>query len=134
MIAIGMTLIFITLYAVVQWRRGKLFADRRLLWVFVFAAILPQIANQIGWYTAEMGRQPWVVYNQLRTSDALSKTVTENQVLFSLTLFFSIYALLFLLFVYMLNKKIKHGPKYDDAGDQRPLQKEMSEALTRKNQ
>lgn len=134
MIAIGMTLIFITLYAVVQWRRGKLFADRRLLWVFVFAAILPQIANQIGWYTAEMGRQPWVVYNQLRTSDALSKTVTENQVLFSLILFFSIYALLFLLFVYMLNKKIKHGPKDDDADDQRPLQKEMSEALTGKNQ
>ena len=98
-----------------------------------FCIILPQIANQIGWFTAEMGRQPWVVYNHLRTSDALSQTVSANQVLFSLILFFCIYLLLFVLFVYMLNKKIKIGPKEEDAGDQRPLQKEITEAIAGKN-
>jgi cytochrome d ubiquinol oxidase subunit I len=58
-----------------------------------------------------MGRQPWVVYGLLRTSDALSKTVTANQVLFSLILFMVVYALLLALFLYLLNKKIKHGPE-----------------------
>lgn len=62
-----------------------------------------------------MGRQPWVVYGLLRTSDALSRTVTANQVVFSLILFTLIYALLLILFIYMLNKKIVHGP-YDETG------------------
>jgi cytochrome bd ubiquinol oxidase subunit I len=77
---------------------------------FVLAVLLPQIANQAGWFTAEMGRQPWVVYGLLRTSDALSKSVTANQIMFSLIMFTLVYALLFVLFVYLLNKKIKHGP------------------------
>ena len=79
-------------------------------WIFVWAVILPQVANQTGWFAAEMGRQPWVVYGLLRTSDALSKAVTANQVLFSLILFFIIYALLLALFLYMMNKKMQHGP------------------------
>jgi cytochrome d ubiquinol oxidase subunit I len=57
-----------------------------------------------------MGRQPWVVYGHLRTSDALSKNVTANQVLFSLILFTLVYSTLLVLFLYLLNKKIKHGP------------------------
>jgi len=57
-----------------------------------------------------MGRQPWVVYGLLRTSDALSKSVTANQVLFSLIMFMVVYLLLFILFLYLLNKKIQHGP------------------------
>lgn len=130
MVAIGMALIGLTLYASFSWFRGKLFTQKWLLWAFVFAALLPQIANQAGWFAAEMGRQPWVVYGLLRTSDAFSQTVTSNQILFSLILFFMVYALLFVLFVYLLNKKIKHGP-YDesDTGD-RPLTKGISQAIT----
>ena len=56
-----------------------------------------------------MGRQPWFVYGLLRTSEAFSQAVSANQVLFSLIMFALIYSLLFLLFVYLLNKKIKHG-------------------------
>ena len=78
---------------------------------FVLAVLLPQIANQVGWYSAEIGRQPWIVYNLLRTSDALSKAVVANQVLFSLILFTLIYALLLVLFLFLLNEKIKHGPE-----------------------
>jgi cytochrome d ubiquinol oxidase subunit I len=110
MIAIGIFLIGLTLFACIQWRRGKLFDQRWLLFVFVWSVLLPQVANQAGWFTAEMGRQPWVVYGLLKTSDALSRAVSANQVLFSLILFTVVYVLLFALFLYLMNKKIVHGP------------------------
>lgn len=132
MIAIGMILIALSLYAGWLWWRGKLFDKPWLLWVFVWAVILPQIANQTGWFAAEMGRQPWVVYGLLRTSDALSKAVTANQVLFSLILFFIIYTLLLALFLYMMNKKIQHGPTVQaQLSEHRPMQEEMSNRLNR---
>lgn len=130
MIAIGMGLIGLTTFAVFLWWRGKLFQYDWLLKVFVIAVFLPQVANQVGWFTAEMGRQPWVVYGLLKTSDALSEVVTANQVLFSLILFFLIYALLLALFIYLLNKKIKNGPDESLLLDQRPAQKEYVNALT----
>ena len=130
MIIIGMTLIGLTLFASFMWWRGKLFEKRWLMVVFVFAALLPQIANQVGWFAAEMGRQPWVVYGLLRTSDAFSQSVTANQILFSLILFFLVYTLLFVLFVYLLDRKIKHGPYDESEEDGRPLTKEISEVLT----
>lgn len=110
MISIGMFLIGLTLYASYLWWRGKLFEKKWLLRIFAFSVLLPQIANQAGWFAAEMGRQPWVVYGHLKTSDAFSQEVSANQILFSLILFFVVYAILFLLFLYSLNKKIKHGP------------------------
>ena len=132
MIIIGMMLIFLSLLGVFMWWRKQLFDRKWLLWVFVFAAILPQIANQTGWFAAEMGRQPWVVYGLLRTSEAFSQSVTNNQLIFSLILFFLVYALLFVLFVYLLNKKIKNGP-YDEAEQgNRPLKKGLADVLSTK--
>jgi len=125
MVAIGMVLIALSLYAGFLWWRGKLFKQRWLMWVFVWAVFLPQIANQVGWFAAEMGRQPWVVYGLLKTSDALSKAVTANQIWFSLIMFFFIYLLLFLLFIYMLNKKIQHGPYDEKMEDKRPNQSQQ---------
>lgn len=116
MIAIGMMLIGLTLYASFLWWRGKLFETKWLLWIFSFSVILPQIANQVGWFAAEMGRQPWVVYGHLRTGDAFSQEVSANQIVFSLVLFTVVYALLLVLFIYMVNKKIKHGP-YDEVNE-----------------
>lgn len=110
MVAIGVGLILLSVYASYCWWRKSLFEQRWLLWVFVWAVLPPQIANQAGWFTAEMGRQPWVVYGLLRTSDAFSKSVTANQVLFSLVLFMIVYAILFVLFLYLLHRKIQHGP------------------------
>ena len=130
MVAIGMLLIGLTLYASFQWWRGRLFQQKWLLRIFVLAVILPQVANQVGWYAAEMGRQPWVVYGHLRTSDALSKAVTANQVWFSLIMFTFIYTILFILFIYLLNKKIQHGPEEGDLIDQRPKHKGMAEAVS----
>ncbi|AMR25437.1 cytochrome D ubiquinol oxidase subunit I (plasmid) [Hymenobacter psoromatis] len=110
MVAIGMTLIALTLLACWLLWRGRLWQSRWLLSVFVAAVLLPQLGNQVGWYSAEVGRQPWVVYGLLRTSQALSKAVTAGQIWFSLILFTLVYALLFALFLYLLNKKIQHGP------------------------
>jgi cytochrome bd ubiquinol oxidase subunit I len=112
MVAIGMALIGLSWLGLLLLWRGKLFNQKWLMTLFAWSVLLPQIGNQVGWYSAEVGRQPWVVYGLLRTSDALSKSVTANQVWFSLILFTWVYALLFMLFIYLLNKKIKHG--YDD--------------------
>lgn len=109
MVAIGISIIGLTLFAMFLWWRGKLFKYKWLMAVFSFSVLLPQLGNQVGWFSAEMGRQPWVVYGLLRTSDALSKSVRSNQVMFSLILFTFIYTILFALFIYLLNKKIQHG-------------------------
>lgn len=111
MISIGMFLIALTLTATFLLWKKKLFSQKWLMTIFVWAVLLPQIANQAGWYAAEVGRQPWVVYGLLRTSDALSKEVKAEQVIFSLVLFSLVYTLLLVLFLYLLNKKITHGPE-----------------------
>jgi len=131
MVAIGMALIGISLLAGwFAWKR-TLFQERWLLRILVLSALLPQIANQVGWFTAEMGRQPWVVYGLLRTSDALSKSVTAEHVLFSLILFTVVYLILFALFIYLLNKKIVHGPDDAEMEDERPHQQAITNAVTR---
>jgi len=109
MVAIGMFLIALTLYASFLLWRGKLYDKRWLLHIFVWSVLLPQIGNQVGWFAAEMGRQPWIVYKLLRTSEALSKSVSANQILFAIILFTVIYIILFALFIYLMKKKIVHG-------------------------
>lgn len=115
MVAIGFALIGICLVGVFFWWRGTLFDKKWMLWIFVFSVLGPQIANQLGWITAEVGRQPWIVYGILRTSEGFSKAVESGQILFSLILFTIIYLFLFVLFIYLLNEKIKHGPEGVDA-------------------
>jgi cytochrome d ubiquinol oxidase subunit I len=79
-----------------------------------------------------MGRQPWVVYGLLRTSEAFSQSVTDNQLVFSLILFLLIYALLLVLFLYLLDRKIKQGP-YDESDQaNRPRKKGMAEMFMTK--
>ncbi|HKK20357.1 MAG TPA: cytochrome ubiquinol oxidase subunit I [candidate division Zixibacteria bacterium] len=110
MVAIGMLLILLAIISTVGWWRGFIFEKRWLLWVLVFSVLLPQLANQLGWFTAELGRQPWIVYGLLRTEDAVSKNVSVSQVEGSLVIFGIIYFLLGALFIYLLDSKIKHGP------------------------
>jgi len=110
MILVGMAMIALSLLGSWFWWKKTLFGKRWLMWIFAFSVLLPQIGNQAGWFAAEMGRQPWVVYGMLKTSDALSKMVTANQIIFSLVLFTLVYIVLFALFLFLLNKKIQHGP------------------------
>jgi cytochrome d ubiquinol oxidase subunit I len=114
MVAIGFGLILVAWLGLFLWLRNRLFQLRWLLWVFVFSVIGPQLANQLGWLSAEVGRQPWIVYNLLRTSDGLSRVVGSGQVLTSIILFSLIYLLLLILFIYLLNDKIQHGPAAED--------------------
>ncbi len=129
MIAIGIILIALTLFASFLWWRGKLFEHRWLMILFAWSVLLPQIANQVGWISAEVGRQPWIVYGLLKTSEGLSKMVQAHQIVFSLILFTFVYTLLFLLFIYLLNKKIQNGPHFTEYIEHRPRQEKMAEQI-----
>ena len=111
MIALGMTMIGLTLLAAFLWWRGKLFDNKWLMKILLISFIFPQAANQAGWIFTEVGRQPWVVQDLLKTSDAISKSVVAEQILFSIILFSVIYMALLALFVFILIKKVKAGPE-----------------------
>lgn len=110
MILMWVLMTITTLLAIYFWNRGTLFQKRWLLRILTFSVLFPQIANQAGWVTAEMGRYPWIVQGLLRISDGLSKAVVAEQVLGSIILFGIVYTFLFILFIYLLNEKFKHGP------------------------
>jgi len=112
MVAIGMFFIAYSILALFLFWQGKLFSYKWFMQLSIFSVVLPHLANQVGWISAEVGRQPWIVYNLMRTSDGLSKVVSAENVLFSLILFTLIYILLFILFIFLLDKKIKVGPEH----------------------
>ena len=110
MIILGGFFVALTLVSLLLLWRGSLFSQKWLMKIYVISVALPVIANQAGWYSAERGRQPWLVYGLLRTEDGISKSVVAAEVLTSLILFGVIYLLLFFVWIYILNKEIKHGP------------------------
>ncbi|HEX7602468.1 MAG TPA: cytochrome ubiquinol oxidase subunit I, partial [Polyangiaceae bacterium] len=90
--------------------RKKLEVSRGLLWAVMLAFPLPYIANTAGWLTAELGRQPWLVYGLFRTKDGSSPTVHSGDVLFTLIGFSGMYLLLGLVFAMLIVREIGHGP------------------------
>jgi cytochrome bd ubiquinol oxidase subunit I len=110
MVVLGLYFIAVMGIAAIALWRGKLWTMPRLQKVLLWSIPLPLIACQLGWIAAEVGRQPWIVYKLLRTSQAASVTVTAGEILFSLILFGSIYLLLGILYVYLFSKKVQHGP------------------------
>lgn len=92
------------------WRR-RIFEARWVLWLLVVTVFLAEAAITAGWWTAEIGRQPWIVYDVLETSAGRSPTLSAFDVAVSLGMFIALYALLFVLFLYLLNKKIQVGPE-----------------------
>ncbi|AWG22179.1 cytochrome ubiquinol oxidase subunit I [Flavobacterium faecale] len=111
MVGLGTLFIGMTLLAIFQLLRGRLFQTKWLLWSFMFMMPFPYIANITGWYTAELGRQPWLVYNLLRTADGASPTVSSGNTLFTLMGFVGLYALLGMLFAILIGKIIYTGPE-----------------------
>lgn len=112
-IMVGLGTIFIgvmVLAAFLLWK-DKLYKMKPLLWTIMFLVPFPYIANITGWYTAELGRQPWLVYGLLRTSDGISPTVSSGNTLFTLLGFVGMYMLLGLLFLLLVGKTIYAGPK-----------------------
>ena len=111
MIGLGMYFIGLTLLCAFFLWKGTLWEKRWLLWVCVFSVLGGFAANQAGWVAAEVGRQPWIVWGELKTSNALSKAVTANMVLSSILMFGFIYFLLFIVWVSVLHTKILKGPE-----------------------
>jgi cytochrome d ubiquinol oxidase subunit I len=110
-IMVGLGTIFIGIMGLALfflWRK-KLFTIRPLLWAIMF--LVPYIANITGWYVAELGRQPYLVYGLLRTVDGISPTVSSGNTLFTLLGFIALYMLLGLLFLVLVRKTLHQGPK-----------------------
>jgi len=112
----GLGTIFITIMgtaAILLWR-GLLYRTRWLLWLIMLSAPLPYIATTAGWMTAELGRQPWLVYGLLRTADGASPLIHSGTALFTLLGFLGLYLLLGLLFLFLVFEMIHRGPVMAD--------------------
>jgi len=96
--------------AFLLWRK-KLYETRWMLWILMISFPLPYIANTAGWMTAEIGRQPWLVYGWMRTVDGFSKKGSAGNSLFTLLGFMGLYTVLGLLFVMLIQREIVHGPQ-----------------------
>ncbi len=92
------------------WWGGRLFRTRAALWALMLLMPFPYIANEAGWMTAEVGRQPWIVYNVMRTAAGISPNVISGEVLFTLIGFAGMYFLLGVLFLYLVLHEIAVGP------------------------
>ncbi len=111
-IMVGLGTIFIAimvLTAVLLWRK-KLLNSRWALWILMLSFPFPYIANTAGWMTAELGRQPWLVHNLMRTTEGASPTVSAGNGLFTLLGFLGMYLVIGVLFLILVIKKINDGP------------------------
>ncbi len=111
-IMIGLGTIFIAVGAVSAWklRRGTLFASRRWLWVILVMSPFPFIANTAGWMVAELGRQPWVIYGLMRTSEGASMNVSLGNTMFTLIGFMGVYTALSILYLFLIHREVARGP------------------------
>ena len=111
-IMVGLGTIFIAIMVIagfLLWR-GTLFNARWMLWILFLSLPLPYIANTAGWITAEIGRQPWLVYGLMRTADGYSKLVSAGNGLFTLLGFMGMYTVLGILFLFLVRREIESGP------------------------
>jgi cytochrome d ubiquinol oxidase subunit I len=108
---VGLGTIFIAIMVVaglLLWRR-RLDDSRWMLWILMLAFPFPYIANTAGWITAELGRQPWIVYGLMRTEHGISPMVSAGNGWFTLLGFMGMYFVLGLLFLFLILRRIEHG-------------------------
>lgn len=112
-IMVGLGTIFLALSAlgILLWWMKRLETSRWLLWLLMLAMPLPYIANEAGWVTTEVGRQPWIVYGMMRTAAAPSANVAAGETIFTLIGFVGMYFLLGLLFMLLVLREIGNGPE-----------------------
>src|SRR5882724_10369707 len=97
-----------------MWKKNQWTTHPWIMKFLIASVVFPQIANITGWWSACFGRQPWVVYKLLKTKDGYSTNVSPTEAMISLVMFVFVYVSLLVLFLYLLNKKIKHGPTTED--------------------
>ncbi len=117
MAGLGAVFIIMTAFGVFLLFRKKLYDCGWFLKLLLWSIPLPLIACQAGWIAAEVGRQPWVVYGLLKTRDAFSQNVAAGEILFSIIIFSLIYIFLGSIYLYLLVKKVKHGPEELQTGE-----------------
>jgi cytochrome bd ubiquinol oxidase subunit I len=112
-IMVGLGTMFIAVLALAAFLlwRGKLYDARPMLWVLMLALPFPFIANTAGWLTAEMGRQPWLIYGLMRTAHGFSMQVSSGNAWFTLIGFMGLYAVLAVLFLFLVWREIEKGPE-----------------------
>ena len=111
-IMVGLGTIFIAIFALAAWKmyRATLFDSKSMLWTLMLALPFPFIANTAGWVTAEVGRQPWIVFGLMRTRAGVSSVVSAGNAWFTLLGFLGIYAILGILFLLLVYREIERGP------------------------
>jgi cytochrome d ubiquinol oxidase subunit I len=110
MVTLGTLFIFLMAFATWCRWRGRLETSRGLLWLLLLAFPFPYIANTLGWMTAELGRQPWLVYGLFRTGQGYSKVVGNGDAIFTLIGFVGLYFVVGAMFLYLIGNEIAHGP------------------------
>jgi cytochrome bd ubiquinol oxidase subunit I len=112
-VMVGLGTIFIAIMIVAAWklRRRTLYDSRWMLWILMLSLPFPYIANTAGWITAEVGRQPWLIYGLMRTSDGVSPQVSSGNAWFTLIGFLGIYTVLSILFLFLVYRVIERGPE-----------------------
>jgi cytochrome d ubiquinol oxidase subunit I len=110
MVGLGTILILVMLICTLALPRGRLFRSRPLLWILMLMLPFPYIATTAGWITAEVGRQPWLIYGVMRTAVGDSDRVSAGNGLFTLLGFMGMYLALGVLFLFMVHREIEHGP------------------------
>ncbi|HJT88118.1 MAG TPA: cytochrome ubiquinol oxidase subunit I [Bryobacteraceae bacterium] len=114
MVGLGTIFIAVMVVAAIRLRLGTLYDSQPMLWTLLLALPFPYIATLAGWITAELGRQPWLIYGLLRTPDGTSDRISPANGLFSLIGFMGLYALLSILFLFLVRRVVEEGP---EAGD-----------------
>lgn len=111
-IMVGLGTIFIAILALAAWKlfRGTLFRSKFMLWTLMLALPFPFIANTAGWITAEVGRQPWIIFGLMRTRAGVSPLVSAGNAWFTLLGFLGLYTILGILFLFLVYREIEHGP------------------------
>jgi cytochrome d ubiquinol oxidase subunit I len=123
-IMVGLGTLLILLMVLCAWSlwRGRLFQNRALLWALLLALPFPYIATTAGWMTAELGRQPWLIYGLMRTAQGFSSRVSAGNTLFTLLGFMGLYLVLGILFLFLVHREIDHGPAREPALESGGLQ------------
>jgi cytochrome d ubiquinol oxidase subunit I len=120
MVGLGTFFIAILVFALFALWRGFLYETRLLLWALMLLAPFPYIATTFGWMTAELGRQPWLIYGLMRTSEGASPQVVSGDVLFTLVGFFGMYGVLSVLFLFLVYFEVQRGPHAETQGAAAP--------------
>lgn len=112
-IMVGLGTLFILVMGIAAFKlwRGTLYRSRAIRWVLMLAFPFPYIATTCGWMTAELGRQPWLVYGLQRTADGTSPQVPAGNVAFTTLGFLGLYLVIGLLFLYLVGREVAHGPR-----------------------